>query len=151
MFFQGIYLSFIYTLLHWELYNFQSDGKRRDFIFINGIRQSLDLVALICYWKLKQKYPGWSSSFYEGDGVSLLIKSDCMLKTQPFHISLKSFKQTFNQMEFHWSAPSETALYLLQESQGLFPLHPQNSLTHYTTDKVREAVFKKLTVLLDSR
>lgn len=43
---------------------FQTDGKRRDTVFINGIHHSLDLVALICYWKLKQKYPGWFTIFH---------------------------------------------------------------------------------------
>ena len=36
---------------------FQGDGKVKD-VIVNGKKQSLDLVALICYHKLKQKCQG---------------------------------------------------------------------------------------------
>ena len=31
-------------------------------VMVNGVRQSLDLVALICYYKLKKKCPGMCMS-----------------------------------------------------------------------------------------
>ena len=36
----------------------QGDSKVKD-VVVNGKKQSLDLVALICYHKLKQKCQGW--------------------------------------------------------------------------------------------
>ena len=36
----------------------KSDGGRGDSVLVNGVRRSLDLVALIAYFKLKKKCQG---------------------------------------------------------------------------------------------
>ena len=37
---------------------FQVEGKVKDTVVVNGVKQSLDLVALICYNKLRKKCLG---------------------------------------------------------------------------------------------
>ena len=36
----------------------QSEGKVKDTVMVNGTKQSLDLVALVCYNKLRKKSLG---------------------------------------------------------------------------------------------
>lgn len=49
---------------------YQGEGKKdvlKDMaVVVNGAKQSLDLVALICYYKLKKKFPGvWAVNVFQ--------------------------------------------------------------------------------------
>ena len=51
------------------------EGKVKDTVMVNGTRQSVDLVALICYNKLKKKCPGETLIFMACIVNALLVLS----------------------------------------------------------------------------